>query len=297
MKQKNKKISMTQRKSTVYNPHLPKDEVIYKIPTYPVKLKEIHTVGKRIKYYREKLGLEQKDIARQLGFTPNAVSNWENCRTRPDLSVVPKLCDILHITLYDLYGMDKPLDFYNNHEQQLIEDYRSLSKGHRFTIEKMIETLKAVELAEQCPDLTELIECEKGLAAGFDAGVEFDDIGTPIFLHTSPIVSQADLVFHVSGDSMEPEYHDGDMVLVQKYPGCPALRYGEVGAFSIGNTTYIKLYEEDGLHSFNENYDVMHFTEDDNVYLIGRVLGILDPEDIASEDDIERYLAVHKQED
>lgn len=296
MKQKNKKISMTQRKSTVYNPHLPKDEVIYKIPTYPVKLKEIHTVGKRIKYYREKLGLEQKDIARQLGFTPNAVSNWENCRTRPDLSVVPKLCDILHITLYDLYGMDKPLDFYNNHEQQLIEDYRSLSKGHRFTIEKMIETLKAVELAEQCPDLTELIECEKGLAAGFDAGVEFDDMGTPIFLHTSPIISQADLVFHVSGDSMEPEYHDGDMVLVQKYPGCSAIRYGEVGAFSIGNTTYIKIYEEDGLHSFNENYDVMHFTEDDNVYLIGRVLGILDPENIASKDDIERYLAVHKQE-
>lgn len=296
MKQKSKKISMTQRKGIIYNPHLPKDEITYKIPTYPVKLTEMHTVGKRIKYYREKLGLEQKDIARQLGFTPNAISNWENGRTRPDLSVVPKLCDILHITLYDLYGMDKPIDFYNNQEQQLIEDYHSLSKGHRFTIEKMIETLKAIELAEKCPDLTELIECEKELAAGFDAGIEFDDIGEPIFLHTSPIINQSDLVFHISGDSMEPEYHDGDMVLVQKYPGCPALRYGEVGVFSIGNTTYIKIYEEDGLHSFNENYDVIHFTEDDNVYLIGRVLSILDPKNIASEDDIKQYLSVHKQE-
>lgn len=292
MKQKGKKISMTQRKGIVYNPHLPKDEITYKIPTYPVKLTEMHTIGKRIKYYRKKLGLEQKDIARQLGFTPNAISNWENGRTRPDLSVVPKLCDILHITLYDLYGMDKPIDFYNNQEQQLIEDYRSLSKGHRFTIEKMIEMLKAIELAEKCPDLTELIEYEKGL----DAGIEFDDIGEPIFLHTSPIINQADLVFHISGDSMEPEYHDGDMVLVQKYPGCPALRYGEVGVFFIGNTTYIKIYEEDGLHSFNENYDVIHFTEDDNVYLIGRVLSILDPKNIASEDDIKRYLSVHKQE-
>ena len=43
---------------------------------------------------------------------------------------------------------------------------------------------------------------------------------------------------------------------------------------------YIKVLEEDGLHSYNENYDTMTFSEDENVYLIGRVLGILEPESI-----------------
>lgn len=79
---------------------------------------------------------------------------------------------------------------------------------------------------------------------------------------------------------MEPEYHDGDLVLVEKYPGCPELQYGEVGAFMVGNSTYIKIYEEEGLVSYNENYDTMTFTEYDNVTLIGRVLGILEPSSI-----------------
>lgn len=298
MKQDSKKSRTPKRKGIEYNPQLQKTGCIpVNPPKEPVRLKDMHTVGKRIKYYRESLGLEQKDIARQLGFTPNAVSNWENGRTRPDLAVVPKLCDILHITLYELYGIDNPLNCYSAKEQQMVEEYRELSKGHQFTIDKMLETLKAVERAENCPDLTELIFCDKSLAAGFDTGVEFEDHGEPIFLYTSDIIRRADYVFTVSGNSMEPEYHDGDLVLVQKYPGCPQLRYGEVGAFIIGNNTYIKVYGEDGLHSLNEDYDTMHFSEDDSVYLIGRVLGILLPDEIAADKDIEKYFAVHKHEE
>ena len=41
----------------------------------PVQLKDAHAVGKRIKDYRERLGLEQKVVAREVGITPNAVSN------------------------------------------------------------------------------------------------------------------------------------------------------------------------------------------------------------------------------
>ena len=142
-------------------------------------------------------------------------------------------------------------------------------------------------------DLSLPDRCEKQLAAGYDTGAEFDDTGEPMFLYSNPLIRRADYVFPVSGDSMEPEYHDGDLVLVQKYPGCPELRYGEVGAFIVGNCTYIKIFEEDGLHSFNEKYDTMRFSEDESVYTIGRVLGILDPAEIASEEDIERFMAVH----
>ena len=299
MKQQDKKNPTVGHRGVVYNPKLPRQNSPQTGSTAadPIKIKDMHSVGKRIKYYREHLGLEQKDIARQLGFTPNAVSNWENGRTRPDFSIVPKLCEILHITLYDLYGIDNPLNQYTAKEQQIVNDYRSLSKGHQFTVDNLISTLQAVEYAENCRDISELIECDKRLAAGFDTGLEFDDEGTPIYLYTSDLIRKADYVFTVSGDSMEPEYHDGDMVLVQRYPGCPALRYGEVGAFIIGNETYIKIYEEDGLHSFNESYDTMRFTDADSVYLIGRVLGILDPEDIASDEDVERYFAVHGNED
>lgn len=260
----------------------------------PLNAKDAHVVGKRIKLYRERLGMEQKDVANGLGITANAISNWENGRTRPDFSVVPKLCDILQITLYELYGIDSPLNAYTEKEKHMIQDYRSLNQGHQLAIDNLIESLKAAETVENLPEITCLTLCDKGLAAGFDSGAEFDDAGEPIYLYTNTnaMIRKADYVFRVNGDSMEPEYHDGDMVLVEAYPGCPELKFGEVGAFMIHNSTYIKIFEKDGLHSFNPNYETMRFTDTDNVYLIGRMLGILASESIASERDTERFISL-----
>ena len=259
-------------------------------PAGAVALRDIHAVGKRIRFYRERKKLEQKDIAGRLGITPNAVSNWENGRTRPDLSVLPQLCGILGITLYELYGLEAPDAGYTEKELQLLADYRALSGGHQLAVDRLIESLNAAEQAAKCPDITVLTLCSKQLAAGFDGGAEFDDAGEPVYLYTSALTRQADLVFPVSGNSMEPQYHDGDLVMVQRYPGCPALQYGETGAFIIGNSTYIKVYEKDGLHSLNKRYKTMTFSEDDSVYLIGRVLGILDPDtDFAQPEEIQMY--------
>lgn len=293
MKQQNKKPNITVSKGG--KSEMPAKSNI----SNPVKLKDAHAVGKRIKYYRERQGLEQKDVAREVGITANAVSNWENGRTRPDFSVVPKLCDILQITLYELYGIDNPLNTYTAKEQTMIQDYRGLNHGHQLTVDNLIGSLKTAEFVGNCPEVICLTFCDKGLSAGFDCGAEFEDEGEPIYLypHTNTAIRQADLVFAVNGDSMEPEYHDGDMVLVERYPGCPELQYGEVGAFMIGNSTYIKVLEEDGLHSLNENYETMTFSDDENVYLIGRVLGILEPESIASERDADRYIAMHAADD
>ena len=37
----------------------------------------------------------------------------------------------------------------------------------------------------------------------------------------------------------------------------------------------------------------MRFSDEESVYLIGRVMGILSPESIATETDVKRYLAIH----
>jgi len=265
----------------------------------PAHRKDAHAVGGRIKYYRERKGKEQKEIAERIGVTSNAISNWENGRTRPDFSVVPKLCEVLGITLYELYGIDDRRETYTDKEKTMVERYRRLSYPHQIAMDGLLSSLEAAESTGDFPEIIKLICCDKGLAAGFDGGAEFEDHGTPIYLYpnTNAAIRQADLVFPVNGDSMEPEYHDGDLVLVEKYPGCPELQYGEVGAFAIGNSTYIKVYDEEGLVSLNEDYDIMTFTDFDSVILIGRVLGILDPASIASEQDAEHYEAMHEDDE
>lgn len=62
----------------------------------------------------------------------------------------------------------------------------------------------------------------------------------------------------------------------------------------INNETYIKRYEKDGLHSLNPDYPVMHFDDEQSVYLIGKVLGVFDPSSYAKQSDIERYKLLHQ---
>ena len=172
----------------------------------PVMKKSVHVVGERIKFHREQLHMEQKELGSRIGVTANAVSNWETGRTRPDLNLLPKICDALDITFYGLFDIDDPLKRFTAREQMLLSDYRDLSDGHKYAVDQLVASLKNAEFAENCPDITELVFFEKRLAAGIDTGLEFEDEGEPIFLYSSPVIDKADCVFCVNGDSMEPAY-------------------------------------------------------------------------------------------
>ncbi len=249
----------------------------------------------RIRFYRERAGMEQKTLAKLIGVTGNAVSNWENGRGRPDINLLPDICRALNVTMYDLFDMEDPGIRYSAGEQIFLDQYKQLSPGHRMAVDQMVDTLLKVQIAESVPLIRRLTFYQKSLAAGVGDPSEIDDEGQPIFLYASREVDRADCVFTVNGDSMEPEYHNGDMVLVSRIPDAPDLQLGEVGAFIVGNETYIKVYREEGLESLNPKYPIMHFHDAESVYLIGRVTGILDPKQVASAQDVDKFQMLHPE--
>ena len=249
----------------------------------------------RIRFYRERAGMEQKTLARLIGVTGNAISNWENGRGRPDINLLPDICRALNVTMYDLFDMEDPGIRYSAGEQIFLDQYKQLSPGHRMAVDQMVDTLLKVQIAESVPLIRRLTFYQKSLAAGVGDPSEIDDEGQPIFLYASREVDRADCVFTVNGDSMEPEYHNGDMVLVSRIPDAPDLQLGEVGAFIVGNETYIKVYREEGLESLNPKYPIMHFHDAESVYLIGRVTGILDPKQVASAQDVDKFQMLHPE--
>ncbi len=251
----------------------------------------------RIRFFREKAGIEQKALAARIGITPNAVSNWETGRGRPDINLLPDICDALQISLYDLFDLPDPAGSVTAGEQLFIEQYRRLSPGHRTAVDQLTDTLLRVQAAEDVPALTRLTFFSKSLSAGFGDPTEIEGAGEPIWVYASRETERADCVFTVNGDSMEPEFCNGDMVLVARIPDAPELTPGETGAFIVGNETYIKRYAGDGLESLNPKYETLHFQDTEAVYLIGRVLGILDPAQIAPPEDVERWLALRKAAD
>ena len=59
-------------------------------------------IGKFILECRKKNKLTQSELAEKLGVTDKSISNWENGRNMPDLSLFKPLCEILGISINDL---------------------------------------------------------------------------------------------------------------------------------------------------------------------------------------------------
>lgn len=97
-------------------------------------------------------------------------------------------------------------------------------------------------------------------------GFYFDDIPTDTI--EAPYMEGADFVIGVNGDSMEPDYHNGENLYIKK---TNHINYKEVGIFTINNECYLKEYGRDGLISKNPNYKNIQGNED--IRLIGKVIG------------------------
>lgn len=68
-------------------------------------------------------------------------------------------------------------------------------------------------------------------------------------------------------------------------------------SFSIAaGTPYVKIYEKDGLHSINPEYSVIRVTDDDNVRLIGRVLGLVPEGAIAPKEETAELLEIFESD-
>ena len=273
----------------------PKRNVIDMHTGKPVPAETKPMICDRIRHYREKLGIEQKALAAMVGVTANAVSNWERGRARPDVNLLPNICEALQITLYQLYDLDDPSGSYSAAEERFMDDYRQLTSGNRYAVSVLTQALLKVQQAESCRAIRKLTLFERPLAAGVGDPNEFEDSGVPIYVYDDSLTQRADCVFIVNGDSMEPDYPDGCRVLVERISDSGELAPGDIGAFMIDNETYIKEYQPDGLHSRNPSYPVMSFSEFEHVYLIGRVIGVLSKSDVAQPSDVEKYIELHPE--
>ena len=62
------------------------------------------TMGHIIASRRRELGMTQKELADQLNITDKAVSKWERDLAYPDISTIPKLAEILGVSVEELMG-------------------------------------------------------------------------------------------------------------------------------------------------------------------------------------------------
>lgn len=59
-------------------------------------------IGRNIKNVRKQLGLTQEELAEKINVTRQAVSNWENGKTEPDLETISGIAEVFKIDSYEL---------------------------------------------------------------------------------------------------------------------------------------------------------------------------------------------------
>ena len=71
------------------------------------KIMSQEKIGRFIATCRKDKNMTQQELAEQLGVTDRAISNWENGKNMPDLSLFKPLCNILGITINELLSGEK----------------------------------------------------------------------------------------------------------------------------------------------------------------------------------------------
>lgn len=226
----------------------------------------------RIKEARKKRGLTQEQLGNLIGVAKTTVTGYEKSR-EPTAAKLGEIADALGVDVNFLY-QDEVKEFHDNRAtidemEKLVKPYRSLDPHGKdmvdTVLQKEVERMESPE-KEPASDPTAHIYPYLGKIACAGTGFYFDDIPTDTI--KAPYVEGADFIIGVSGESMEPDYHDGEKLYVRKVE---YLRNGDVGIFTIGNECFLKELGEDGLISRNKNYD--DIPGDEKVRLIGKVIG------------------------
>lgn len=249
--------------------------------------------GTRLKEKREALGITQPQLAEMLNVSKGAIGNWETDVNSPRATLLYDLFDILHCDANYLF-QDETRELYENEASP--EEFENIIKKYRLIAEYspdgavVVDTVldREYAIAEKLREQKEQLEKARkmdmevaeeivptrlwvyyGKIAAAGTSVEFSDMiaGTKEY-PINEMNQNADYVIGVNGDSMEPEFFDGDIVFVEK---ATHINIGDIGIFQKDNNIYIKKAGEDGLVSLKEGYPII--TSEDGIRVWGKVLG------------------------
>ena len=104
-------------------------------------------------------------------------------------------------------------------------------------------------------------------------GMFLDGVGkNTIMIPDNAKTGDADYALRISGNSMEPKYHNGDVLLVEE---TDMVEVGEAGIFILDGAGYFKIFGGDRLISLNPEYSDIPLRDFSEVACCGKVVGKL----------------------
>lgn len=218
-------------------------------------------------------------LLKQLGLSAGNLQKWQKGAS-VNSDILYKISEHFSVSIdYLVTGKEKssPTVELSDDEQELIANFKKLSDKSKGKVMGITQTLVEYETPFTIePEFTYIDLYEMPVSAG--TGIDLSGYDKEkIKVKPSIEVEQADFCLKISGNSMEPDFHDGDIVLIK---GKPKIEIGQIGIFVVNGSGYIKELGKNRLISLNDNYDDIKFTENDSVWCMGEVIKILEEDDV-----------------
>lgn len=231
---------------------------------------------------RESKNLSKRTVSEQTGIPYTTYIKYESGE-RKDVSMdaLCKLADFYGVTTDYLLGREPAPDPFGEvsmspeDEQEVLAKYLSLPDDVRAVILDVLVQLADAARARRAQEMPRplIMTIRKHVnkaAAGAGYDLSDHDQWERVKVLQTDEAEHADFAVEVDGDSMLPEYHDGDLVLIVLAEDVPV---GEVGLFRQNGKGFIKQKGEKYLISINPDYPNI-YPEDGEITCVGRVIGI-----------------------
>lgn len=225
----------------------------------------------------EKLNIKPTPLIIECGGSKGMYTTWKNGAI-PKIDIVIALANRLGVsTDYLLLGKRPTIP---PEYKSLIGAYDQLSDYNKRLLQEIISSMVNIQEADEKRSKIKFItikhsiyKVSAGIGYDLDEGDNWEEIDIP----ETPESLRADFAVTVDGDSMEPDFSAGDIVLIKQQP---TVDIGQIGIFTIEDKGYIKKYGGDRLISLNDKYEDILFSKYDSeeIRCNGLVLGIADVE-------------------
>lgn len=226
-------------------------------------------IGEIIAFKRKELGINQAELASRLNdcgasVTNQAVSKWENGSTMPNARQFLQLCKVLGIE--DIRGE------FSQGREGIFSGLNREGRAKALDYVQLLRDSGRYDVITELPvRMRNLPLYSLAVSAGtgqFLDGEDYEMVEVGI-----EVPEGANFGVRVAGDSMEPEFHDGQTVWVRQQR---SLMTGDIGIFLYDGSAYLKqLVAREGsmaLHSLNPQYQDIIISPELPLRVLGKVL-------------------------
>ena len=246
-----------------------------------MKVENKEIFANNLSFYMEQKGVDRNTLCADLDLKYTTVRDWLKGITYPRIGKIELLANYFNINKSDLIenkiSTAQPSD---SLLEEITNTARKLNTDNKKIVLRMSEDL----LKEQNEEETKINEVSEKVVQfyGYDYYDHATSAGTGQYLNDVrverielPVDVDADFVIPIKGDSMEPDYQDGDLIFIQTSVD---LNDGVIGVFNYNGEAYIKqlVIDEDQayLHSLNPEYKDMPITPETDFRIIGEVVDL-----------------------